>query len=134
MSVSQADIDALFGTDEPSEPPSPPPSAAQTVTPSVSSAGQSTDSGNVDISRVLCLSVPVRVILAQRRMSVESLLDINVGTIIESDVPFDVELILHVANCQVGTGHAVKVGENFGLRVKRIGSVQERIDAMGPED
>ena len=33
----------------------------------------------------------------------------------------------------IGIGQAVKVGEKFGLRVGAIGSVESRIEAMGPE-
>jgi len=133
MGASQAEIDALFGADD-SLPPHPPPAAPETAQPVSSRHKSAGSSNNADISRVLHLSVPVRVVLAERQMTIESLLAINVGTIIESDVSFDAELALHVANCRVGTGHAVKVGENFGLRVKQIGSVEERIDAMGPRD
>ena len=73
----------------------------------------------------------VRVVLAERLMPVESLLAMRSGTIIEFDVPFDAELILCVGNRPIGVGQAVKVGENFGLRVSRIGSVEDRIQALG---
>lgn len=84
-----------------------------------------------DISRILGLSVPVAVILTQRNMTVESLLEITVGTIIEFDMSFDAELSLRVGDQVVGRGQAVKIGENFGLRITQINSVEERIDAMG---
>lgn len=84
-----------------------------------------------DVSRILAMSVPVAVTLAERNMSIESILDMTVGTIIEFDVPFDAELTLLVGGHPVGCGQAVKVGENFGLRVNRIGSVETRISAMG---
>ncbi|MEM1423175.1 MAG: hypothetical protein AAGH64_04140, partial [Planctomycetota bacterium] len=32
-----------------------------------------------------------------------------------------------------GKGVAVKVGENFGIRLEQIGGVRERIEAMGDE-
>lgn len=84
-----------------------------------------------DISRILGLSVPVAVILTQRNMTVESLLEITVGTIIEFDMSFDAELSLRVGDQVVGRGQAVKIGENFGLRITQINSVENRIDAMG---
>ena len=64
-------------------------------------------------------------------MTVKSVLAISVGTIIEFDVPFDAELVLTVADQPIGTGLAVKVGERFGLRVRSIDNVRERIDALG---
>ena len=84
-----------------------------------------------EVSRILKLSVPVIVVLAEREMTVESILQITVGTIIEFDVPFDAEFPLRVSNQTIGRGQAVKVGENFGLRITRIDSVSHRIDALG---
>jgi flagellar motor switch protein FliN/FliY len=83
-----------------------------------------------DLSRILGLYVPVSVMLADREMPVEQILKMNVGTIIEFDVPFDSELVLEVADRPIGRGLAVKLGENFGLRVTQIGNVESRIIAM----
>jgi len=55
----------------------------------------------------------------------------TVGTIVEFEVPFDTELALQVADRTIGRGQAVKVGENFGLRITNIASVPTRIDALG---
>lgn len=87
---------------------------------------------NVEVSRILGISVPVSVALAQREMSIEAILAITPGTILEFDVPSSSELSLYVGNQSIGRGEAVKVGENFGLRLTRIGTVRDRIDAMSP--
>lgn len=87
---------------------------------------------SADLHRVLGLRMPVAVVLAERRMSVEEILAFQVGTIIEFEVPFDHDLSLYVANTPIGRGQAVKVGENFGLRIARIDPVRERIDALRP--
>jgi len=84
-----------------------------------------------DVSKILGLNVPVSVILTERKMTVESLLEITVGTIIEFDMSFDAELKMQVVNQTIGRGQAVKIGENFGLRITQIDSVKDRIDAMG---
>ena len=84
-----------------------------------------------EVKRVLGLSVPVTVLLAERDMSVEAILAIRVGTILEFETSFDSDLDLHVANQKIGAGHAVKVGEHFGLRVTRIIPVEERIESLG---
>jgi flagellar motor switch protein FliN/FliY len=86
---------------------------------------------SANLKRILGLSVPVTVTLAEREMSVESILAIRVGTILEFDVSFDSELQLCVANHPIGTGTAVKSGENFGLRINRIATVQDRIESLG---
>ena len=87
-----------------------------------------------EISRILGSSVPVSVALAQRELSIESILAIMPGTILEFDVPSSSELTLYVGNQPIGRGEAVKVGENFGLRLTRIGTVRDRIDALSPHN
>ena len=131
MGISQADIDALMSSDDPQ-----PASAATEVAPAATPipappAPPRAKPNQREVSRILKLSVPVIVVLAEREMTVESILQITVGTIIEFDVPFDAEFPLRVSNQTIGRGQAVKVGENFGLRVTRIDSVSHRIDALG---
>ena len=89
-------------------------------------------SAESELARLLGISVPVSVVLAQRHLSVEAILGINVGTILEFDVPSDSDLTLYAANQPIGKGAAVKVGENFGLRLTKIDTVRDRIDAMAP--
>ena len=130
MSLSQADVDALLEGTAVSAPPPSGPSAGETRR-----VKSSIHAGSVrrkpEVQRILGLSVPVAVVLAQRDMPIESILEMNVGTIIEFEAPFDSELALTVADRRIGDGQAVKVGENFGLKISRVGSVHDRIDAMG---
>jgi flagellar motor switch protein FliN/FliY len=83
-----------------------------------------------EIARILGLSVPISVTLAERDFRLEALTSVTVGTILEFEVPADAELTLYAANQPIGKGVAVKVGENFGIRVTRIGTLRERIDAF----
>jgi flagellar motor switch/type III secretory pathway protein FliN len=83
-----------------------------------------------EIRRILGLSVPVSVSLAERDMPIKSILSLTVGSIIEFNIPFDADLTLRVANQPIGRGQAVKVGENFGLRMTSINDVHERIEAL----
>jgi flagellar motor switch protein FliN/FliY len=41
------------------------------------------------------------------------------------------ELDLLVKNKTIGKGTAVKVGENFGIRITSIDSPQQRVEALG---
>ncbi len=84
-----------------------------------------------DVSRLLGVALDIRVVLAERKMPLDSVLSIRPGTIIEFEVPFDAELLLYAGDRPIGVGQAVKVGENFGLRVTHIGTVSERIQALG---
>lgn len=87
-------------------------------------------------TRILKLEVPVVVRVAERQMRMEEVLALSPGSIVELNKRADDELDLLVNNKQIGTGTAVKVGENFGLRVSFIGDVRARIEAMaaGGED
>lgn len=87
--------------------------------------------GDEDIARILHLQVPIIVQLAQRTIPLSEILDLTTGSIIEFDKPADSELDLMINNKCIGQGQAVKVNENFGLRVTRVGSVRSRIQAMG---
>jgi flagellar motor switch protein FliN/FliY len=84
-----------------------------------------------DAQRILCLEVPVIVRLAERTMPLSEIVGLSTGAIIEFDKPADSQLDLMINNKCVGQGQAVKVGENFGLRVTNVGSVRDRIKAMG---
>jgi len=86
-----------------------------------------------ELSAVLRLEVPVIVRLGGRQMSVHEVIGLMPGSIIELPKNADDELELLVNNKQIGVGAAVKVGENFGLRITYIGDVRERIAALGGE-
>lgn len=83
------------------------------------------------VQRILRLRVPLMVVLAERKMSVREILHVSIGSIIEFSKPFDEELGLLVKNQSIAYGQAVKIGENFGLRVTRVADVKARINAMG---
>lgn len=83
------------------------------------------------LDRILSLEVPIIVRLGERRMALGDVLAIIPGAIIELPKGADEELDLLVNNKVIGSGTAVKVGENFGLRVSFVGDVKERIRALG---
>ncbi len=87
-----------------------------------------------DIKAILQLEVPLIVQIALRMMTVEEVTSLAPGAIIELPKPADDELELLVNNKPIGTGTAVKVGENYGLRVTYVGDLQERIAAMANEE
>ena len=98
--------------------------------PSRRGPGELTSDRPREVERILALTVPVAVTLAERDISLETILKITVGTILEFDVSADTVLSLNIGGVPIGTGQAVKVGENFGLRVAQVLSVEDRIAAM----
>jgi flagellar motor switch protein FliN/FliY len=84
-----------------------------------------------DIDTILKLDVPVIVTIGERQMSLEDILSMVPGAIIELDKPSDEPLGLMINNKPIGEGLAVKVGENFGIRVTAVGSAEQRVQALG---
>ena len=82
------------------------------------------------LASALKLEVPVIVCLGTRTMSVEDVIALVPGAIIELDKRAELELDLMVNNRVIGAGTAVKIGENFGIRVTFIGGLKDRIEAM----
>jgi flagellar motor switch protein FliN/FliY len=89
-----------------------------------------------DLHSILKIEVPLIVQIASRKMPVEDVLKLSPGAIIELPKLADEELEIMVANKQIGLGNAVKVGENFGVRVTYVGDVRQRIAALSstPEE
>ena len=84
-----------------------------------------------NLGAILKLEVPLIVLLGQRQMSVQDVMNLAPGMIIELPKQADEELELLVNNKVIGVGRAVKVGENFGVRVSFVGDIRRRIIAMG---
>ena len=77
------------------------------------------------------VEVPVIVKLAERKLSMSEVLRLGVGSIIEFEKSNDEPLHLMINNRTIGVGEAVKVGENFGLRIRQIGAMKDLVQAMG---
>lgn len=84
-----------------------------------------------EVRTILGLDVPVVVVLAERTMTVGEVLGLRPGAIVEVEKTAEQDLTLRINNRDIGTGTAVKVGENFGLRISGIGSQRERVEALG---
>ena len=85
---------------------------------------------SVDVATLLKLEVPVIVKLASRTMPLSDVMAFTLGAILEFDISADSELSLLINNKCVGYGTAVKVGENFGLRVPHMVAVPQRVQAL----
>lgn len=83
------------------------------------------------LEAILKLEVPIIVRMGERTMSIAEVLALLPGSIIELKKSSDSELDLMVNNKVIGCGGAMKVGENFGLRITYIGNITDRILAMG---
>ena len=86
-----------------------------------------------EVRAILKLRVPVIVRLGHRTMPLDDVLALGPGAIIELPKQADRPLDLMVNNKPVGQGNAVKVSENFGLRLTEIGDTRDRVAALSGE-
>ncbi len=84
-----------------------------------------------ELKRIFKIEVPIIVRLSQRDMSMEEILSLAPGSIMEFETMCNEDLNLVVGNQTIGSGQAVKVGENFGIRITHLADMSKRIRAMG---
>jgi flagellar motor switch protein FliN/FliY len=85
-----------------------------------------------DAATLMKLRVPVIVRLGHRAMKLDDVISLGPGAIIELPQQADSPLDLMVANKVIGQGVAVKIGENFGIKMTALGSPRELASALGP--
>lgn len=83
---------------------------------------------------LLNISVPVRVKLASTRQSVNSIVGLSLGSIIQFDKSCEEPLQMEVSGHPVAFGDAVKVGDKFGLRITSIAMPPERFTKIQREN
>ncbi len=84
-----------------------------------------------DLKCLLQLEVPLIVLIAKHKLSVEEVRNLAPGAIIELPKGSEEDLEILVNNQGIAMGKAVKVGENFGVRITFVGDIKQRIEAMG---
>jgi flagellar motor switch protein FliN/FliY len=84
-----------------------------------------------ELKRILQLEVPIIVKLAERKLALSEVMRLGAGAINEFFKSNDEPLELLINNIPIAVGEAVKVGENFGLKITQIGDVQELIASLG---
>jgi flagellar motor switch protein FliN len=84
-----------------------------------------------ELRRILHMQVPVIVKLAQRKLLLSEVMRLGIGAIIEFVKSSEEPLELLINNKPIAVGEAVKIGENFGLRIKQVGDVKELIATLG---
>ena len=83
-----------------------------------------------DFNTILNLTVPLIVQIGERKLPLGDVLALAPGSIIELSKTADEDLALRVNNKTIGHGNAVKVGENFGIRIADINSARDRAQAL----
>jgi flagellar motor switch protein FliN/FliY len=95
-------------------------------TPPANSAPRKTDR----IKRLMPLSVPVSVRLAEKRITLGQLVNIGPGGLITFPKSCEDLLDLYVNNQLYAKGEAVKIGEKFGLKINEVGAENPRVSGV----
>ncbi len=82
------------------------------------------------LARLMRLTVPVLVRIAERAFPAGTIMKLAPGAIIEFEKSGDAELDLMINNAVIGRGMAVRLNEHFGLRVTAIRDISQRIRSM----
>ena len=93
---------------------------------------QSSDISSDDrLKNILAMRVPLIVKVAQKKMCMENVLKLSLGSIIQFDKDVYENIELMVNNQAIGLGQPVKIGENFGLRLLQVGKLENTIKSLG---
>ncbi|MEW4563330.1 FliM/FliN family flagellar motor C-terminal domain-containing protein [Bremerella sp. JC770] len=103
-----------------------PPPAQPTAHPRIGSYSELPSFGR----SLLQIQVPIRVILAAKKMKVNDIVNIGVGTIIQFDKSCEDTLEVEIGRQKIAEGEAVKIGDKFGVRVTSITMPEERYIAL----
>ena len=133
--LDQSEIDALLSdagslTEDAGTPSGGGGGPGTAAAPAVAQATELSPDLERDLYRILNLNVPVIVCLANRTMRLSEVVQLTAGSIIEFDKSSDDDLDLLISNKRIGQGQAVKVNENFGLRITDISTIQDKIAAL----
>ncbi len=118
---------------KPSAPPQPRSAAAPGAGATASRRVRSLEELPPYIRSLLKVQLPVMVTLASKKMKVKDILELVPGAIIQFDKSCEDLLDLEVAGVRVAVGEAVKVGEKFGLRIRRMVPPREHYVPLKPK-
>jgi len=100
--------------------------AAKSVATPAPAAPAAPPAGPDPLRRLRSLPIQVSVRLAEKKITVSQLLTIANGSLITFPKSCEALLDLYVNNARYCRGEAVKIGENFGLKINEVGTTEER--------
>lgn len=95
----------------------------------LSEAGNRSEAHNLEM--LLDVDLPVSIELGRTTMSIQEILSLSPGSVVELDKLAGEPVDLLVNNKAVAKGEVVVIDENFGLRVTSLISQDERLKSLG---
>ena len=86
--------------------------------------------GNLNIELIKDIPVKVRAILGRTKMSIENILKLGPGHIMELDTLDGEPIDVYANNTLIARGEVVVVGEHFGIRITEISNARNRIKSI----
>lgn len=97
-------------------------------TPDLAELGAGVSSGSeVPLSMLMDLTLPLSIELGRTRMTVQDILRLGRGSVVQLDRLAGEPIDLYVADRRFAEGEVVVLGEHFGVRITRI------ISSIAPE-
>ena len=87
-----------------------------------------------NLKSIMRIEVPLVVVLGERNLDMSGVRQWVPGSIVELPINAEEDLEVRINNRRIASGSAVKLGENFGIRLTTTLGQTERIEAMGPAD
>ncbi|MBI3271539.1 MAG: FliM/FliN family flagellar motor switch protein [Planctomycetes bacterium] len=85
-----------------------------------------------NLGRILALEVELTAVIAEQKISLGSLLEVQPGSVLDFDKPVEALLDLRIHERSIAAGAAVLSGDRFGLRITQIRDLEARIRSLGP--
>lgn len=89
-----------------------------------------TDLGNLNIELIKDIPVQIRAVLGRTRMSIENILKLGPGHIMELDTLDGEPIDVYANDTLIARGEVVVVGEQFGVRITEISTPRNRIQSI----
>lgn len=83
-----------------------------------------------DLNSIMKIDLPIIVRICERKMKVDEVILCSPGSIIELPKDADDELDILVNNVVIGKGKALKISENYGVRLTFVGDLKKKIEAL----
>jgi len=86
-----------------------------------------------NLKSIMRIEVPLVVVLGERILDMSNIRQWVPGSILELQINAEEDLEVRINNRRIANGSAVKLGENFGVRLTTTLGQTHRIEALGPE-
>jgi flagellar motor switch protein FliN/FliY len=117
--MDQNEIDRLMGKG-PAQPSQPAPQAPRA--PDLSDLGAGARAGGApgSLDTLLDVSLPVAIEFGRTHMTVQEVLELGSGSVIQLDRMVGEPIDIYVSDRKLAEGEVVVIGEHFGVRITRI--------------